>query len=254
MPATFAIPTRYKGRYAAFVLNSTNRMTQNAYRPPTAFSVFPPVIKNLLIINGLVFMAQLVPSTNEILVRWFALWPLNTPEIVYTPSGYYTPADFLPWQLITYGFLHSTAGIGHILFNMFALWMFGMQLENTWGSRRFTLFYFVCVAGAGLIQLLVTSLEGSYAYTVGASGGVFGILLAYGMMFPNQPIYLYFLFPIKAKWVVIGYGLIEFFAGVANTGSQVAHFAHLGGMLFGFLLIMYWRGKLPIKPKRRSYY
>ena len=170
-------------------------------------------------------------------------------------SGHFTPADFWPWQLVTYGFLHSTASITHILFNMFALWMFGIQLENEWGSRRFALYYFVCVIGAGLVQLTVTTLEGSYAPTLGASGGVFGVLLAFGMMFPNQVIMLLFPpIPMKAKYFVIGYGLIEFIAGVANTGSQVAHFAHLGGMLFGFLLIMYWRGKLPLKPKRRSYY
>ena len=208
----------------------------------------------MLIINGLVFMAQLVPATNAFLTHWFALWPLSTPGEILTPFGIQTLGDFWPWQLVTYGFLHSTQGIGHILFNMFALWMFGVQLENVWGSRRFATFYFVCVVGAGLLQLLVTSMEGSYAYTIGASGGVFGILLAFGMMFPNQPIYLYFLFPIKAKWFVIGYGLIEFFAGVAGTGSNVAHFAHLGGMLFGFLLIMYWRGKLPIQPQRRMHY
>jgi membrane associated rhomboid family serine protease len=129
--------------------------------------------------------------------------------------------------------------------------MFGVQIENAWGSRRFAFFYFVCVIGAGLIQLIVVTTSGSFYPTVGASGGVFGILLAFGMMFPNQPIYIYFLFPIKAKWLVIGYGAIELWAGITGTQAGVAHFAHLGGMLFGFLLIQYWRGKLPIQPGSR---
>lgn len=221
-------------------------MYQNTYRPPTQFSVFPPVIKNLLIINGLVFMAQFVPATNQVLVSWFGLWPLGSP---------YVDAHFWPWQVVTYSFLHG--GFGHVLFNMFALWMFGVQIENAWGSRRFAIYYFVSVIGAGIIQLVVATLaakSGDIYPTIGASGGVFGILLAFGMMFPNQPIYLYFLFPIKAKWFVIGYGALELYFAVTGTQAGVANFAHLGGMLFGFILIMYWRGKLPIQPKSRMYY
>lgn len=220
-------------------------MNGDPYRPPTQFSVFPPVIKNLLIINGLVFFMQMVPTTEVVLLRLFALWPLGIPNV----SGY---PSFWPWQLVTYGFLHG--GLGHIFFNMFALWMFGMQIENAWGSRRFAIFYFICVVGAGLVQLVVATASGGIYPTVGASGGVFGILLAFGMMFPNQPIYLYFMFPIKAKWFVIGYGLIELWAGVSGTQQGVAHFAHLGGMLFGFLLIQYWRGKLPAKPARTMHW
>lgn len=218
-------------------------MYQDYYRPPTQFSVFPPVIKNLLILNGLAFMAQLVPTTQEFLMRWFALWPLDVPP--------FYPA-FWPWQLVSYAFLHG--GLGHLFFNMFALWMFGVQIENAWGTRRFGIFYFVCVIGAGLIQLLVVTLSPDVFPTVGASGGVFGILLAFGMMFPNQPIYIYFLFPVKAKWLVIGYGALELYSGIVGTQSGVAHFAHLGGMLFGFLLIQYWRGKLPVQPKQRMYW
>ncbi|WP_457652805.1 rhomboid family intramembrane serine protease [Rhodocaloribacter sp.] len=218
----------------------------NTYQPPTRFSVFPPVIKNLLILNGLFFMASLVPTTRELLIDWLALWPLGTPDVVRTAFGIAKVPDFWPWQLITYSFLHG--GFGHIFFNMFALWMFGVQIENTWGSRRFAIFYFVCVVGAAISQLIVS--WGVPVPTLGASGGVFGILLAFGMMFPNQPIYLYFLFPIKAKWFVIGYGLIELWAGVSGAQPGVANFAHLGGMLFGFLLIQYWRGKLPLKPER----
>ena len=221
-------------------------MYQNSYRPPTAFSVFPPVIKNLLIINGLVFMAQLL--YDPVLVPLFALWPLGTP--------FTNVPDFWPWQLVSYGFLHGN--FMHILFNMFALWMFGVQIENVWGSKRFAIYYFACVIGAGLVQLVVATIaakSGDIYPTVGASGGVFGILLAFGMLFPNQVIMLLFPpIPLKAKWLVIGYGVLELYAAVTGTQAGVANFAHLGGMVFGFALIMYWRGKLPIKPKRRSYY
>lgn len=220
-------------------------MNQTSFRPSLQ-QVFPPVIKNLLILNGLVFLAQIVPATNQLLVSWFALWPIGAP-FSNVPS-------FWPWQLVTYGFLHG--GFGHILFNMFALWMFGIQIENTWGSRRFGIYYFVCVIGAGLVQLVVATLaaQGGDVYpTLGASGGVFGILLAFGMMFPDQEIYLYFLFPIKAKWFVIGYGALELYFAISGTQAGVANFAHLGGMVFGLVLILYWRGKLPIQPKRKIY-
>ena len=229
-------------------------MYSNSYQPQTRFSAFPPVIKNLLIINGLVFFAQMVPTTDALLMRWFALWPLLTPDVVRSAfGGLQVVPDFFPWQLVSYGFLHG--GIGHIFFNMFALWMFGAQIENTWGSRRFAIYYFACVIGAGLIQLFVATASGGIYPTVGASGGVFGILLAFGMMFPNQQIMLLIPpIPIKAKWFVIGYGVIELWSGLANTNSGVAHFAHLGGMLFGYLLIQYWRGRLPLKPAQRMYW
>lgn len=231
-------------------------MYGDAYRPPTQFSVFPPVIKNLLILNGLFYFAQIVAmaTRTEILaglLNMMALYAPFAPDVGYTIFRTISEIPgFWPWQLVTYGFLHG--GFGHLFFNMFALWMFGLQLENSWGSRRFAIFYFVCVIGAGLIQMLV--MWGAPVPTIGASGGVFGILLGFGMMFPNQPIYLYFMFPIKAKWFVIGYGLIELWAGVTGTQQGVAHFAHLGGMLFGFILIQYWRGKLPIKPADRMYW
>ncbi len=206
--------------------------------------MFPPVIKNLLILNGLAFLAGITPVLGSALMQWFALWPLGASRI----AGF---AGFMPWQLATYSFLHG--GFTHLLFNMFALWLFGVQIENTWGSRRFAVFYFVCVVGAALIQLIVASSEGVIYPTVGASGGIFGILLAFGMMFPNQPIYLYFLFPIKAKWFVILYGLLELWAAASGSQPGVANFAHLGGMLFGFLLIQYWRGKLPLRPGQTTY-
>ncbi len=215
-------------------------MAQYAYQPTTGFSAFPPVIKNLLILNGLFFLAQMVPSTNELLLRWLALWPLS-----FEPSGY---PSFYPWQLVSYAFLHG--GFGHLFFNMLALYMFGVQVENAWGSRRFGLFYFACVIGAAVAQLVVASMSLRPYPTVGASGGVFGILLAFGMMFPNQEIYFYFFLPVKAKYMVIFYGVIELWAGLANTSPGVAHFAHLGGMVIGFVLIQYWRGKLPLRPRR----
>jgi membrane associated rhomboid family serine protease len=215
----------------------------DTYRAPTRFAVFPPVIKNLLILNGLFYMAQFAAGTApggllSVVLSKMALWPLG--------HGY-----FWPWQLVTYAFLHDPSGLGHIFFNMFALWMFGVQLENAWGSQRFAIYYFVSVIGAGLIQLLVASLSGGLYPTIGASGGVFGILLAFGMMYPNTTIMLIIPpIPIKAKYFVIGYGALSLFLGVTGMQAGVAHFAHLGGMIFGFLLIMYWRGKLPVKPDR----
>lgn len=213
-------------------------MFQESYRPPTHFSVFPPVIKNLLFLNVLVFMVQLVESTNLLLTQWFALWPIGV--------------NFWPWQLLTYGFLHG--GFSHLFFNLLALWMFGVRIENAWGSQRFGLYYFACVIGAGLLQLLVALVTGEVYPTVGASGGVFGLLLAFGMMYPHEPIYLYFFVPVKAKWFVIGYGVLELYAGFTGSMPGVAHFAHLGGMLFGFLLLQYWRGKLPPQPRQRMYW
>ncbi len=230
-------------------------MYSNSYRPPTRFSVFPPVIKNLLILNGLFYLAKIVAIGTDgvVLATWLnamALYPLGAHDVGYTIFGTRAAIPgFWPWQLITYSFLHGD--LGHLFFNMFALWMFGVQIENVWGSNRFAVYYFVCVVGAALIQLGV--MWGQPIPTLGASGGVFGILLAFGMMFPNQPIYLYFLFPIKAKWLVIGYGVLELWAAVTGTQAGVANFAHLGGMLFGLLLILYWRGKLPVQPRRRMY-
>ena len=211
-------------------------MYNDPYRPTTQFSIFPPAIKNLLIINGLVFLAQMTPVLGLTVMEYLALWPLGS------------AASFYPWQLVTYGFLHGD--FMHLLFNMFALWMFGLQVENTMGTKRFLSYYFVCVVGAGLVQLFALYSTGGYAPTVGASGAVFGLLLAFGMFFPNQPIYLYFLFPIKAKWFVVIFGALELFYGVSNVQPGVANFAHLGGMVFGFVLIQYWRGQLPMRPER----
>jgi membrane associated rhomboid family serine protease len=225
----------------------------------------PPVVKNLLIINVLVFFAQyglsLGASFTPIGVwihEYLALWPAGVPgEIVefFRQRGRLA-GSFYPWQIVTSAFLHG--GMGHIFFNMFGLWIFGMRIENVWGSQRFAFFYFWCVIGASLVQLLVTSAPFLFEIgdprlvpTVGASGGVLGVLLAFGMMYPDEPIYLYFFVPIKAKYLVIGFAVLSILAGVTGAQAGIAHFAHLGGMLAGFVLIQYWRGKLPFGPSRR---
>jgi membrane associated rhomboid family serine protease len=226
---------------------------QSPYRPSTSFSVFPPVIKNLLILNGLFFMAQYTPVLGPMLMKYMALYPVAPPEtILIAGQSVRVPSEpFYPWQLLTYAFLHG--GFTHLFFNMFALWMFGMQVENALGSRRFALFYLICVVGAAVTQLFTLELSNGFQATVGASGGVFGILLAFGMFFPNQMIYLYFMIPVRAKWFVLVFGLLELVYGVSGANSRIAHFAHLGGMVFGLLLILYWRGKLPVKPQQRIY-
>lgn len=144
---------------------------------------------------------------------------------------------FYVWQLITYLFLH--ANFLHLFFNMLALWMFGMELENNWGSARFLIYYFVCGIAAGVSNLFLGPLFGQGGPTVGASGSVYGILLAYGMIFPNRQIYLYFLLPVRAKYFVMAFIAIELFAGITGTQDGVAHFAHLGGAGAGFILLIY---------------
>ena len=189
--------------------------------------VTPPVVKNLIIINLLMLMAcRMLPIGHE-LQALCALYPAGTPH-------------FHSWQVITYMFLH--ADFSHLFFNMFALWMFGRTLEYELSSKRFLTYYMACGIGAALIQLLVCWLEGSYVMTVGASGAVFGILLAFGMMHPNNIIMLMIPpIPIKAKWFVVIYGVVELLAGVSGRMDNVAHFAHLGGMIWGFLLLKYWK-------------
>lgn len=208
----------------------------------------PTVTRNLLIINVLVFIFTLViPSATSYLGLHFVL-----------------ADNFRIWQLLTYMFVHG--GFTHIFFNMFALWMFGRVMENVWGPRKFLYYYLVCGIGAGIMQELAQLgtyyFEGLYAYdhvntgtaiittgeylnlwnTVGASGAVYGILLAFGMTFPNERIFIFPIpVPIKAKWFVIGYAALELFSSVSSSMDGIAHLAHLGGMLFGLLLILYWR-------------
>ncbi len=211
------------------------------------FTNLPPVTKALLIANCAVFALQLMLGGA---LDPLMLWPWLPPEV----AGY-APQSFMPWQLLTHGFMHSPSNIAHLLFNMLALLMFGAQLEYAWGQRRFLTYFLVCVVGAGLCQLLVVSWSlrngGGYFPTVGASGGVFGLLLAYGMLFPNQRVMLLIPpVPMKARTLVIVYGVVELVLGVTGTQSGVAHFAHLGGMLFGWLLIRHWRGQPPFGGRR----
>lgn len=214
----------------------------------------PVVTKNLIIINILLFFGGIVASK----------YGINLDQ--YLGLHFFLADDFNLAQLFTYMFMHG--GFTHIFFNMFALFMFGRILEQVWGPRRFLFYYIVCGMGAGLIQELVQYIHYSIelsAYdsvniggmimpmaqylnlmiTVGASGAIYAILLAFGMLFPNQSLFIFPLpMPIKAKYFVIGYAALELFLGISNNASDnVAHFAHLGGMLFGFILIMYWRKK-----------
>lgn len=199
------------------------------------YSLLPPVIKLLLILNGVIFSLELSFATP--LFSYFALWPL-APDYIQLANSQLHP--FMFWQLISYSFLHGS--MMHLLLNMYALWLFGVGLENLWGSKKFAIYYFVCVFGAAITQLLVQDMTGQYAPTIGASGGVFGILLAFGLFFPNQILILIIPpTPIKAKWFVVIYGIVELVFGVTGTAAGVAHFAHLGGMLFGFLLLYYWK-------------
>ncbi len=209
-------------------------MNQPIYRRrPTNNSSIPDVIFIILIANGLLFSLQ--QFAPRFAFEFLALQPL------VSPPGYLTP-PFIPWQLITYGFIHSTNSLMHILFNMLMLWMFGRDIERLMGPQRFLIYYITCIAGAGIIQLLVGVLQGGGFPTVGASGGVFGILLAYGMAFPERRIMLLFPpIPMKAKYFVIMLGLLELYFGFSGVNNGIANFAHLGGMLFGYWLIRAWK-------------
>ena len=193
----------------------------------------PPITRLLLIINVTVYLLQQV--FGDLLIIWFALWPFHTPASF--------GAGFLPWQVITYGFLHG--GLIHIGFNMLALYMFGGQIEQVFGSRRFLIYFLGCVFAAALTQLAMSAFSGGPALpTVGASGGVFGLLLAYGLIFPKRMVLLIFPpIPMPAWLFVTLYGLVELYLGVTGTQAGVAHFAHLGGMLGGYLLIRQWRSR-----------
>ena len=236
------------------------------------FSGMPPVTKNLLIINFIVWLAMFV-LPSKIGTNLESLGGLH----------YWGASDFNPVQLLTYMFMHSTGGFAHIFFNMFTLWMFGMTLERTLGSARFLFYYVACGIGAALVQEVVWMLTWESTLvplfanaahidfpearevlnspamdsqlkqylnifvTIGASGAIYGILLAFGMIYPNVPLYLFFVpIPIKAKWMVIGMIVIELLIGLSEAAGRsdgVAHFAHLGGMIFGFFMIWYWKKK-----------
>ncbi len=206
---------------------------------PGGFSLLPTVIKNLLIANGLFY------AVTYFLIH-FQIIDLRALLGLYFPLSQY----FKPFQIITHMFMH--ANFTHLFFNMFALWMFGNALENVWGPKKFLIYYMATGLGASAIYMLVQSLSyfslpPEYAQEIlsvpvlGASGAVFGILLAFGMTFPNVKIYLYFAIPVKAKYFVAGYGAIELYSGIVNSNDGIAHAAHLGGMLVGYFLIKHWR-------------
>lgn len=222
---------------------------------PGGFKILPPVIKNLIIICGLVFLAQMVS------MRVFH-YPL---EYLFALHYWQSPL-FKPFQFITHMFMHGS--FTHILFNMFALWMFGSVVENVWGPKRFLIFYMICGLGAAVCFLVAQTFQFQHLTqeymsgrlparviqqflaepVLGASGAIFGVLVAFGMMFPNSLIYLYFFVPIKAKWFVMAYIAIELYMGIKDNvspvpGDNVAHFAHLGGALFGFILMKVWQKK-----------
>jgi len=243
----------------------------SAFRSSSAFGNMPEVVKNLLIINGLFFLATV------------AMQPQGLDLSRILGAFYWDSEHFRVWQIITHMFMHGS--FMHILFNMFALWMFGSAIERIWGAKKFLTYYLITGFGAFILHYAVVAFQvqqlipevspemlrdirlngldilmRNQNYTdptfaklnllynipvVGASGAVFGILLAFGMMFPNTRLMLlFFPVPIKAKYFVIGYGAIELFSGIANRpGDNVAHFAHLGGMLFGYILIKYWNNK-----------
>jgi membrane associated rhomboid family serine protease len=197
----------------------------------------PPAALVLLGVTVVAYFLQMGAFVDAI--RLFALWPLATPDQVRFADVGVVQTGFEPWQLISYGFLHG--GLGHLFFNMFALYMFGLPIEQAWGTRRFLIYYFVCMAGAGLVQLGVAAFTGDIYPTIGASGAVFGLLLAFGMMYPNARIMLLIPpVPMKAKWFVIGYGALTLIFGMTGMMPGIAHFAHLGGMLFGVAMILYW--------------
>ena len=192
----------------------------------------PPITQALVVANVALFLLESVAGT--VLVEWFALWPLA--------AGLSDAPPFQPWQLVSYAFLHG--GLTHLFFNMFGLYMFGSEIERLFGPRFFSLYYFACVVSAALCQLVVSGWSGAPPVpTVGASGGIYGLLLAFGMYFPRRIVVLIFPpIPMQARVFVFVFAALELFLGVTGTAAGVAHFAHLGGMLGGWLMIRYRRG------------
>jgi membrane associated rhomboid family serine protease len=210
----------------------------------------PPVTRALLIANVVVFLLEQVPSLQPMLLAYGALWPIGHAQLVQYPNGEVMASGFHFWQVISYAFLHGSWS--HIFFNMFALWMFGGPIEHLLGAKHYTFYYFFCAVTAAVAHMLVAQYftQGFYP-TLGASGAIFGLLVAFGVIYPRLKMFLIFLpIPMPAWVFVIGYILLELFFGVSGYESGVAHFAHLGGAVGGFLLLQYWRGKLPVKPRR----
>jgi membrane associated rhomboid family serine protease len=207
-------------------------MTYYRYRFSFGYGL-TPVVKNLMIIMGMVFLLQMFVT------RWFDFYFGLVPVLVWK--------KYFLWQLFTYIFLHG--GFSHILFNLLALYMFGGELENYWGSKKFLFYFFFCGVGAGICTVIFSPYQ--FIPTIGASGAIYGLLLAFGWLFPNRLIYIYFLFPIPAKYFVIIFGLIEFFASMEGAGGGIAHLTHLGGLLFGLFYMAYPMIRQKI---RRDYY
>ncbi|HET9747175.1 MAG TPA: rhomboid family intramembrane serine protease [Chitinophagaceae bacterium] len=209
-------------------------------RPDT----FPPVIKNLLFINGLFFLASAFLLRDKVyfdnyeeygLLGVLGLWPIGH-------------ENFRPYQIFTHMFTH--ADIGHIFFNMFNLWMFGRILENVWGAKKFLLFYLICGIGAAAAHLAVQYLTGGYTPAVGASGAVMGVMVGFAYLFPNTELmFIFFPIPIKAKWVVLLMIALDLFGGFGRISSGIAHWAHLGGAATGFVLVYLWN-----KTNKKTFY
>lgn len=204
-------------------------MAFNSLRPSQSTT---PVVLNLIIINALVYLAQKVFDGSFGLTEKLVLWSYDT-------------GLFEPYQLVSHMFAHSPNSIFHILFNMYALWLFGSVLERTWGAKKFLIFYLVCGLAAGVTQMFLTT-----GAALGASGAVMGLLAGFAYTYPNVEFYIFPLpFAIKAKWLVVIYAAIDIFGQFSGVGGNVAHFAHLGGLVMGLILVFIW-GK---KNKRNSY-
>lgn len=195
---------------------------------------FPPIVKNLLFINGLFFLATHFLFTDIGLIPMFGLWPIN--------SDY-----FRPYQVFTHMFTH--ADFGHILFNMFSLWMFGRVLESVWGAKKFLTFYLICGVGAAIAHLAVQYFTGDEHFAVGASGAVMGVMVGFAYLFPNTELMLYFAIPVKAKWLILALIAFDLFAGLGRTSTGIAHWAHLGGAATGFILVYIWN-----KTNKKTFY
>jgi membrane associated rhomboid family serine protease len=209
-------------------------MTYYRYRFSFGYGL-PPMVKNLMIIMGAVFLLQMLVG------GWMEFYFGLIPILVWK--------EYFLWQLFTYIFLHG--GLSHILFNLLALWWFGGELENYWGSKKFLFYFLFCGIGAGICTVLFTPGIYQRIPVIGASGAIYGILLAFAWLFPNRPILIYFLFPVPAKYMVIIFGLIEFFSSMGGSGGGVAHLTHLGGLVFGFFYMCYPMIRQKI---RREYY
>ena len=233
---------------------------------------FPPIVKNLIIINVLVFIAQIILGDQFHLTDRIALYPIMPKELleILQAQGLEDYRQFYPYQIATHMFAHSPGSIFHIVFNMFALWMFGRILENVWGSKRFLLFYLACGVGAAICHLAIQyfrceqllhalsigdpnwiKYRGAISEAVGASGAIMGLFAAFAYLFPNTELYIMFIpIPVKAKWAVLGLAAIDLFGGVISVrGDNIAHFAHLGGAITGFILVLIWN-----KRNRRRFY